>query len=66
MRALVLMFLRLPIAMVAAVLAMAPIYRLLPNLRLFRGTAALVALFVGLGAVAALLVFDRVRKPPAE
>src|SRR5215469_14404506 len=52
-------FLRLTAALVVASGAMAAIYYLLPSLHLWRGVAALAAIFAGLGVLASRLVFAR-------
>ena len=52
-------FLRVVAALVVASGAMAAIYYLLPALHLWRGVAALAAIFAGLGVLASRLIFKR-------
>jgi sugar transferase (PEP-CTERM system associated) len=52
-------FVRLVAALVIASGAMAAIYYLLPSLTLWRGVAALAAIFAGMGVLASRLVFAR-------
>jgi hypothetical protein len=52
--------------MAAALFARAAVYYLFPTLNMWPGVAAVIALLVGLGVLAAMLSSDKARKTPSE
>ena len=66
MRAWALICLRVAAAMAAALFARAAVYYLFPTLNMWPGVAAVIALLVGLGVLAAMLSSDKARKTPSE